>query len=489
MNDRGEEAETVEERGLRVKAEETRGAPRGGTLVHVHQEVRGVAPGRFLEAFRGRPRGFWSFGGDWLAHAGTVGVVEVGAGEVPHGGRFREVRRRLAGLVPRDRPCRFFGGFAFGEFHNERGHWQGFPLARFVLPRVELQGMGQRGVLTMRGEVPPGRNPAELEEELRSRLQDLAGKLEGGGGWGGAMPGMEALGEEVDVPIAGATVGGGGGAAPRVGVQKDLWLEAVRRVVARIGRGEVEKVVLARSLEVHLEEPVDPAWVVLRLWRTDRGSRVFLFEPVAGRALLGAAPELLAEVKEGRLTVTAVAGSAAVGSSLEEQEALGRSLLGSEKDLLEHRFCVRDIVTRLRPLARVLEAEAAPRVVAFSTIQHLETRVEGQLDPPSDVFSALEALHPTPAVCGFPRDEALVVLGEEEAFPRGWYAGPVGWVDGEGNGIFVPALRSAVGGGKEWLLFAGAGIVAGSHPEGEWEETGLKFRPVLRALGVGEGGG
>jgi menaquinone-specific isochorismate synthase len=98
------------------------------------------------------------------------------------------------------------------------------------------------------------------------------------------------------------------------------------------------------------------------------------------------------------------------------------------------------------------------------------------------VLELLQALHPTPAVCGYPRDEALEFLRGEEPFDRGWYAGPVGFFDEEGNGAFAPALRSAVAHGRTWRLFAGAGIVAGSRPELEWAETGIKFEPVLRAL-------
>lgn len=435
-------------------------------------EVKGVTPGRFLQAFGGQPRGFWSFGGNWLAHAGSLHEIEIRAGEEVRGGRFQEVRRRLAGLGPPGGPWRVFGGFAFGDQHEEGQEWQGFPSARFVLPRVELEGRGEEGgVLTLRGEGAPGGDAAGVEEELRIRLEGLAATLEGGGGRPGGLSG-----------------GGGGGATLHRKGNRDLWLKAVARVLSRIEKGEVEKVVLARSLEVRLPEPVDPDRVALRLWEADPQSRVFLFEPVPGRSLVGAAPEVLAELRRGRLAVTAVAGSAGVGNSPQEREVLGRGLLASEKDLLEHRLCVQDIVTRLRPLARSVEAEAEPRVVAFSTIQHLETRVEGDLDAQRDLLSALETLHPTPAVCGFPRDGALAVLQEEETFPRGWYAGPVGWMDDQGNGVFVPALRSAVGGGREWTLFAGAGIVAGSSPEREWEETRLKFRPVLRALGVdGEG--
>jgi menaquinone-specific isochorismate synthase len=140
------------------------------------------------------------------------------------------------------------------------------------------------------------------------------------------------------------------------------------------------------------------------------------------------------------------------------------------------------MVARLADVSQDIQAEAEAHVLTLSAIQHLETAISAELHPNQTVISALEALHPTPAVCGFPRDRALDFLRTEEPFQRGWYAGPVGWFDNDGNGVFVPALRSAVGQGKEWRLFAGAGIVAGSDPSEEWAETRIKFQPVLRAL-------
>jgi isochorismate synthase EntC len=101
------------------------------------------------------------------------------------------------------------------------------------------------------------------------------------------------------------------------------------------------------------------------------------------------------------------------------------------------------------------------------------------------ILDLLRLLHPTPAVCGLPRDSAMAFLGEEEPFERGWYAGPVGFFDAEGNGIFVPALRMGVATGSGWRLFAGAGIVEGSVPALEWEETAIKFEPMLEALAAG----
>jgi menaquinone-specific isochorismate synthase len=139
------------------------------------------------------------------------------------------------------------------------------------------------------------------------------------------------------------------------------------------------------------------------------------------------------------------------------------------------------MVARLGPLAEQIRADQEPHVLALARIQHLESEIRARVQGRT-VLELLEALHPTPAVCGYPRDEALEFLRGEEPFDRGWYAGPVGFFDEDGNGAFAPALRSAVAHGRTWRLFAGAGIVAGSRPELEWAETGIKFEPVLRAL-------
>ena len=121
-------------------------------------------------------------------------------------------------------------------------------------------------------------------------------------------------------------------------------------------------------------------------------------------------------------------------------------------------------------------------MLALARIQHLETKIVAKVPLGLSLLAIVESLHPTPAVCGMPREVALAVLTENEVFDRGWYAGPVGWLDSNGRGIFVPALRSAVLRNGSWRLFAGAGIVAGSDPVSEWEETEIKFQPVLQAM-------
>jgi menaquinone-specific isochorismate synthase len=359
-------------------------------------------------------------------------------------------------------PPRLFGGFAFRNGHEAKGAWEGFPSARFFLPEVELVGGEGTGVLTCRSFLGEGEDPSRCRERLRGRLAQVKAALE--------APRERPPQGEVWIP------------ATRVETDQEAWNEAVDRALGEMAGGGVSKVVLARVQTVSAEGGLEPVDVAMNLWRDNPGAHVFLFEPVPRHVLLGAAPETVATVANGRFRATAVAGSVARGDSEEEQKALARSLLRSSKDRREHQMCVADMVERLDAVSERVTAQAEPHVLTLTTIQHLETVIEADLRPDQTVLSVLDTLHPTPAVCGLPRDLALDFLLREEGFKRGWYAGPVGWFDQDGNGVFVPALRSAVGRGQEWRLFAGAGIVAGSDPRKEWDETRIKFQPVLRAL-------
>jgi len=361
---------------------------------------------------------------------------------------------------------RFFGGFSFDGDHREDEAWAGFPVAHFVLPSIEMIGGKAGGVLTVRAVLQEGTNPEETERKVEEELRAVRKALDGA---------QEVAGEE--------------GLPSAFGLEESSeedWAAMVERGLSTLSPGGLRKVVLARVLRASFSRSPDPVQVGVNLWRQNPGAYVFLFEPCPGRVLLGAAPETVATVSGGSFRATAVAGSAGVGRDPVEQQSLAASLLGSEKDRREHRICVEDMVERLSSIATEIQADPEPHVLALSSIQHLEAGIRARLNQGGTVLSALEALHPTPAVCGFPRDSALKFLRDQESFQRGWYSGPVGWFDTRGNGEFVPALRSAVGSGREWWLFAGAGIVAGSNAVREWAETRIKFHPALKAL-AGEG--
>lgn len=446
---------------------------RGGNrpMGSVSAPVDGVSPEVLLNLDPGTPRGFWAREGRWFAHLGVAATLEV---DDPREARDRftliwsRAQKLFDGCIslpdsPGDPPPpRLFGGFAFREGHSPEGAWKGFPSAMFVLPEVELRGGDGKGVLTCRAFLEPGEDSDRCRRRLNQRLDQIRNAIQ--------APAGEPRDPNPWIP------------STRVETEEGPWAEAVRRALTEVAEGDVEKVVLARVQTVLAEGGLDPVDVAMNLWRDNPGAHVFLFEPRAGHILLGAAPETVATVADGQFRATAVAGSVGRGDSEVQQKTLAADLLESSKDRWEHQMCVEDMVQRLRPLSGSVHAEENPHVLTLSTIQHLETVIEADLLPGEHVLSVLQALHPTPAVCGFPRDLALDFLRREERFHRGWYSGPVGWLDGSGNGVFVPALRSAVGVGSEWRLFAGAGIVEGSDPRREWEETRIKFQPVLRAL-------
>ena len=418
---------------------------------------------------------------------GVVEAVSVASDDPDSvGSRFRRVQDRAAGLFARfgdARPgARFFGGFSFSPRPDGDPVWSRFPDALFHLPEVELEHHPADGTCSLLVRAR-GRRAVEVA------WGRWAAALEGGSAAGPATNGTRPGRIEARTGAAAHSRGVGrarDGAAPPPresrGTERAAWGRAVWRALRTIGRGEAEKVVLARAIDVAPAPPVPAAELVVALWEENHGSHVFLFEPVPGRALVGAAPERLATLAGGVFRATAVAGSLGVGGDSVETAELARRLFHSEKDRAEHDMVVRDMLERLAALGCTVRRDVEPHVLALARIQHLETKIAAEVPEGTTLLDLLAALHPTPAVCGTPRDVALSVLEGSEPFDRGWYAGPVGWFDSEGNGIFVPALRSAVGSGAGWRLFAGAGIVAGSDPSLEWEETELKFRPVLRAL-------
>ncbi|MDH5590999.1 MAG: isochorismate synthase [Gemmatimonadota bacterium] len=438
-------------------------------LVTVEIPAEGMQARAFLLQGRGVARGFWARGEDWVAHRGVAVSVDAAPGS-SDADRFHDVRSAAVAVAPVSSPDgaagharaapRFYGGFSFREGHASGDVWEAFPSALFHLPEWELVG-GRDGGVRLRGWAlaAPGR-----ESEVEARLADDLVVLRG---------------EVVSFVDAADPV-----RAEGRGIETDrgAWEAAVSETLDAIHAGRISKAVLARTLDVSITTGVDPVRVAMALWDANRGTHVFLFEPEAGHAILGAAPETVATIEAGMFHATAVAGSIRRGDDDEEQRRLADRLLSSEKDRSEQRIALDDMVARLTPVCGAVEVAPEPHVLTLARIQHLETHIRAPVTPGTDVLAVLSLLHPTPAVCGLPRDEALLFLAEEEPFRRGWYAGPVGWFDTEGNGVFAPALRMGVMQGERWRLFAGAGIVEGSVPYLEWEETRIKFEPVLRAL-------
>lgn len=259
------------------------------------------------------------------------------------------------------------------------------------------------------------------------------------------------------------------------------WLEAAAEAVRRVEAGALDKVVLARDYSVWSREPFDLRVLLARLRAGFPECFTFLVD-----GLVGASPELLVRTRGRRIESVPLAGSAARSDDPALDERLGKELLASEKDRREHDMAAASVGRVLGELCERLVRNPVPTLLRLANVQHLATRFQGHLmsgPGAPDVFDILAALHPTAAVGGSPTSDALDVIAELEGLDRGRYAGPVGWIDGEGNTEIAVALRCAEVAGSRARLFAGAGIVAGSRPEDELEETRLKLEAMLSVLG------
>jgi menaquinone-specific isochorismate synthase len=264
----------------------------------------------------------------------------------------------------------------------------------------------------------------------------------------------------------------------------DAWQSMIGQAIARIDSGALQKVVLSRVAEIRFDTNanVDAALDSLAMHYAD--CYRFLFEPRPQHAFFGATPELLARVEGRSLRTMALAGTIRRGQNEAEDAAQGQHLMNDPKERHEHALVADALRQRLAAITTELDLPDAPHLLKLSTLYHLQTPVQATLNQQSGVLPVLETLHPTPALGGAPRDQALRFISQHEPVPRGWYAAPVGWIDHNLDGVFAVAIRSAVSQDKRVWLYAGAGIVGDSQPQRDWDETALKFGPMLSALGV-----
>lgn len=254
--------------------------------------------------------------------------------------------------------------------------------------------------------------------------------------------------------------------------------DAVVEAISRIVSGAAEKVVLARDLVGTAAPDADLRPVLARLAGGYPESFAFAVD-----RLLGASPETLVQLHGGVVTARVLAGTAARGADPEEDRWAQSALAGSAKDVAEHDFAVDSVLAALRPHCRDVRA-GDTFTLRLPNLWHLASDVTGTLDDGAGALDLLIGLHPTAAVAGTPTPDAVAVIAELEPFDRGRYAGPVGWLDGSGNGTWAIALRCAhVASDGTVTAYAGAGIVRGSDPGAELAETELKFRPIVEAFG------
>ncbi|MEY3855692.1 MAG: hypothetical protein RJA45_162 [Actinomycetota bacterium] len=253
--------------------------------------------------------------------------------------------------------------------------------------------------------------------------------------------------------------------------------ELVDRAVAMIQEEQLEKVVLARDLVGSVPANFDLRSALGRLSARYPSCWIYSVD-----GMFGASPELLVRVSHSQVSARVLAGTAARGTDPNVDQAIAKALAESHKNVSEHAFAVKSLVSALEPFCDHVDADTEPFSLALPNLWHLASDVHGVLNENSSVLDLASALHPTAAVAGTPRDAAQKLIAELEPFDRGRYAGPVGWIGADGDGEWVIALRGAQLKGGKITAYAGCGIVSESDGESELIETDLKFQPIIGAL-------
>lgn len=260
---------------------------------------------------------------------------------------------------------------------------------------------------------------------------------------------------------------------------EDDFEDLVSAALVKLEAGLLDKVVLARDIFANVPADFDPRPAIGRLTRRYPSCWTYWVNQ-----RFGASPELLVRVDHGRVSARVLAGTAARGTDPEVDRAIAGALINSAKNTVEHRLAVESLVNALEPYCEEIVADATPFSLALPNVWHLASDVQGIISDDSSVLDLAEALHPTAAVAGTPRQVALDLIRELEPADRGSYAGPIGWVGADGDGEWVIALRGAVLADGKITAHAGCGIVLGSSPEAELAETRLKFKPIRQVLGL-----
>ncbi|MCH2180384.1 MAG: isochorismate synthase [Mariniblastus sp.] len=348
--------------------------------------------------------------------------------------------------ILKDKPhLKFYGGFSFNA---SAANWDGFGAGRFILPRIILS----KDTLTL-----TVTSAADIEQ-AKLDVQQMS---------------FQPIPFDSDFPAVKST-----SYAPAF----DGWQSRIDEALSLIRSEVLEKIVLSRKTVLKFEDALNPIHLASALQTATHDCYVFCFNFEKGSAFVGATPERLFYRQGVRLESEVIAGTRMRGENPSADEKLAIELLTSDKDQREHDIVRKSIRQKLHKFVDHLSVDSQASILRLAQKQHLKSNVEGTLKPDVDDGMLLKRLHPTPAVGGYPTDNALPEIARLEPFSRGWYAGPLGWI-GSDSIHFAVAIRSGLVNNDEMSLFSGAGIVRGSEPAQEWQEVDNKIQDFINVLG------
>jgi menaquinone-specific isochorismate synthase len=448
QSERIQEAMMAQLKGQLTESVRQKGQP---VILRAEVCVEGLKALSWLRVQDPTSRGYWSNRDEPFELAGVGGAdVITGDSDLDYSRLMGLLHDRLS--TAHGNP-RYFGGMCFHLNGSRDPAWRRFKAYRFILPRFEVVANNGRAVFACN----------MLSHEDLGVVDEAFSHV--------VFPGPKAA-----VPL------------PRPlsrcnHPDEQGWLANVEAALKAFRPGEYEKVVLARMATFEFAEPLNAAVLLQALKKNTASCFHFLFQPHACSGFLGASPERLYRRDGDLIRTEAIAGSRPRGALPQEDQALARELLASEKELREHGYVVDGIRGSLEPLCGLLTAGEEPVVLKLSRCQHLITPFKGRLRRGVKDAELLESLHPTPAVGGYPKERALGDISRLEPFDRGWYAGPVGWI-AKDSAQFVVGIRSGLTEDRRLHLFSGAGIVEGSVPGYEWEEIENKISDFVTLLSL-----
>lgn len=416
--------------------------------------VDDVPPLPWLAVQKSPVKTYWSDreGKFEMAGIATADVVS-GKAEIDHDLLFARLNKLLSG---RNENLRYYGGLRFND--NVKGAnatwWEDFGSYRFIMPRFEL--LRQSDGTHLACNVVLGSDGPSADVVL-NELGDIVSPIESNDT---ELSGILARSDRPDL---------------------EGWNAMVKAALESILTNKLEKLVLARQASFELSAPLNPIRLLQRLKEAMSKCYLFGFQLGDSLAFVGASPERLYHRHQRTINSEAVAGTRPRGTSKDADKALGEQLLHSEKDLLEHQYVAAHVQKVLGNLCPTGVHKDDLSLLQLATVQHLITHFKGKLAPGLSDADILAAMHPTPAVGGYPVDRAVETIDRLEPFDRGWYAGPVGWV-GRDAAEFAVAIRSGLVAGDKLHLFAGAGIVRGSTAESEWSEIESKLSGFTKVI-------
>lgn len=361
-------------------------------------------------------------------------------------------------------PPAFVGGHAFNPNAPSDETWKSFPRGRFVLPECLATRNDDGTWLTISSLV----NPGEKKDQVFRRFSDLC------------------IHYENRMPVTLPPITSGPVDKFRDVPDHDSYADTIHSILEKLKPGFIEKVVLSRSHHVKIDKNFSSVSAMQVLRNAYPNCMSFFYSFPGEGIFFGSTPERLIRLQGDSFETEALAGTIPRGKNMEEDRLLAETLLESHKEREEHRYVLEQIQRKLTGLSDDLESGETPHIFKLKNVQHLKTPIYGSLNSDMHVLELVNRLHPTPAVAGTPTSAAIAIIEKLETHDRGWYSGPIGWTDINGNGEFFVGLRSALVSENEAHVFAGGGIVSESIAEREWEETELKIQPILTALSGGQ---